>query len=491
MVRYCTRGVTAWLAKLNAAFLLLLLLGLLESVENFYTLTAAGAGSSQLFRENLTEAENRNRMRKRGSVAADAPVIPHHITIVVANKQVLNKSITFFEGVLGLQKTARPKFDFPGVWFAPSPADYGDAEAGLALDLQLHVVISDTPSPNVFQQNAVHGVHFSISTPNHTARETISRIRQFGFPALQLQNGADRMFSHIYTSCPSGYVWEFTSKRIGSPSDYASFGADAIASTGNKWATATAVKILQRGGTAADAAVAANLVLGVIEPMNAGIGGSLMAMVHDPQQCTTPFCPPVLFDAYSTTGSKITLEKLKQEHPEIAARGQRAFPEKGPVPALIPGAPRGWCDMWSSHGRLPWAELFSDAIEIATSGFIITPWLEKNYGHLSSFLASPALTDEAKRELKTLYAHSSGRLLRTGDRHTNRALARGYRLFAAGGCDAFYALGRNKTLSEETSNAFRHFGTYLGADDLKQRGKEQQDSPNSSRLLAVWSDGVS
>jgi catechol 2,3-dioxygenase-like lactoylglutathione lyase family enzyme len=400
-------------------------------------------------------------------------MIPHHITIVVANQQVLNKSITFFEGVLGLQKTARPLFDFPGVWFAPPPDD-DDEEAGLGIDLQLHVVVSeqDSTSPNLVQQNAVHGVHFSISTPNHTARETISQIRKFGFPAMHLQNGADRMFSHIYTSCPSGYVWEFTSKRIGSASDYASVGTDAIASTGNKWATATAVKILQRGGTAADAAVAANLILGVVEPMNAGMGGSLMAMVHDPRQCTKPFCPPVLFDAYSTTGSETTLEKLKHDHPEIAVNGQRAFPEKGPVPTLIPGAPRGWCDMWSSHGRLPWADLFADAIEVATSGFIITPWLEQNYGHLASFLASPALTDEAKQELKMLYAHPSGRLLRTGDRHTNLALARGYRLFAAGGCDAFYGIGHNKTLSEETSKAFRHFETYLNADDLKQRGKE-------------------
>ena len=147
------------------------------------------------------------------------------------------------------------------------------------------------------------------------------------------------------------------------------FGA---AATANPYATQAALAILERGGTAVDAAVAAALVLGVTEPYSAGLGGGGFALVHD-----------------SAAGAQLALD-FRERAPERASRDMYKD-KKGAI------RPRASLDGWLSiatpgtavgleklyqlkvqgSGTIPWADLVQPAIALAAKGFEVTPLLHK------------------------------------------------------------------------------------------------------------------
>src|SRR5262245_38937352 len=110
----------------------------------------------------------------------------------------------------------------------------------------------------------------------------------------------------------------------------------AMAATSQPLATQAALEILRRGGTAIDAAIAANALLGLTEPTGAGIGGDLFAIVWDARTAKL----------YGLNGSGRSPRSLTLEH--FQQLGLKSVPSRGPLPVTVPGAVDAWYEL---HGR--------------------------------------------------------------------------------------------------------------------------------------------
>jgi gamma-glutamyltranspeptidase/glutathione hydrolase len=118
---------------------------------------------------------------------------------------------------------------------------------------------------------------------------------------------------------------------------------------------------LAAGGSAADAAIAANAVLAVTGPHYCGLGGDMFALVHHHSG------PPDVVDGAGRAGSGADPERLR-------AAGHTTMPFVGDVAAApIPGCVDGWCTLHERHGRRPLAEVLAPAIRLADTGFPATP----------------------------------------------------------------------------------------------------------------------
>lgn len=122
-------------------------------------------------------------------------------------------------------------------------------------------------------------------------------------------------------------------------------------------ASSAGAALLRRGGSAVDAAVGANAVLAVADPHLCGMGGDLLALVHD------GIGPPVALNAAGRAGSGADPERLRSE-------GHRVMPFRGDIRSVtVPGCVDGWCALHDRFGRLPLSEVLAPAIEYAEDGW--------------------------------------------------------------------------------------------------------------------------
>lgn len=135
------------------------------------------------------------------------------------------------------------------------------------------------------------------------------------------------------------------------------YAQHGMAATSDLRATQAAVDILREGGSAVDAAIAANCVLGVVEPMSCGIGGDLFSIVWDAKEQKLA--------GLNASGRSPALATLE----EFEKRKLKEIPETGPLSWSVPGCVSGWHDLHARYGRLPWKRLFEPAIELAENGF--------------------------------------------------------------------------------------------------------------------------
>jgi gamma-glutamyltranspeptidase/glutathione hydrolase len=133
-----------------------------------------------------------------------------------------------------------------------------------------------------------------------------------------------------------------------------------MACTSQPLATQVAVEILKRGGTAVDAAIAANAVLGVVEPTGCGIGGDLLALVWDPKTKRL-----YGLNASGRSPKRLTLDEFRR-------RNLTRIPSYGPLPVTVPGCVDGWFELHGRFGRLPMKDLLAPAIEYARDGFPVS-----------------------------------------------------------------------------------------------------------------------
>ena len=137
---------------------------------------------------------------------------------------------------------------------------------------------------------------------------------------------------------------------------------EGIVATEQTLASQAGAQILARGGSAADAAIAANAVMGVMEPMMNGVGGDLFAMEWD-----------------AKTG-KLTGLNASGWAPErltpafLNGKGITPMPQAGIYSVTVPGCVRGWEALHQKFGRLPWAEIFHPAVYFAKTGFPVAEW---------------------------------------------------------------------------------------------------------------------
>ena len=133
-----------------------------------------------------------------------------------------------------------------------------------------------------------------------------------------------------------------------------------MAATSQPLATQIALDILKAGGSAVDAAIAANAMLGLVEPTGGGIGGDLFAIVWDADKQELAG-----LNASGRSPRTMTLEYFRENDYD-------AIPRFGPLPVSVPGAVDGWFELHGRYGRLPMKELLAPSIRYAREGFPVT-----------------------------------------------------------------------------------------------------------------------
>jgi gamma-glutamyltranspeptidase / glutathione hydrolase len=183
-------------------------------------------------------------------------------------------------------------------------------------------------------------------------------------------------------------------------------------------ASQAGARILEEGGSAIDAGIAANAVLGVAEPMTNGIGGDLFAIYWEARTGKL----------YGLNASGWAPKALTIDH--LRAKGITGMPQSGINSVTIPGAVDGWTKLHARFGKLPWAALFQPAISYAKQGYPLPEVLQSYWEG-----AVPSLTDDAESRRVFL---PDGKPPELGQLFRNPDLAQALTLIANQGESAFY-----------------------------------------------------
>jgi gamma-glutamyltranspeptidase/glutathione hydrolase len=195
-----------------------------------------------------------------------------------------------------------------------------------------------------------------------------------------------------------------------------------IAATSQPLASQAAAQILARGGSAVDAAIAANAVLGLVEPMMDGIGGDLFVLYRDGK-------------TGELAGLNASGPAPRGLTPQLLAdHGAKTMPKQGIYTVTVPGAVAGWWQMHRRFGKLPWKDLFQSAIAYADQGFPVTEAIAEAWRPSSEAYNAEAYKDHSFASVFL----PGGKPPAEGDLFRNPALAHAYRLLAEHGPDAFY-----------------------------------------------------
>ena len=217
-----------------------------------------------------------------------------------------------------------------------------------------------------------------------------------------------------------------------------------LAATSQVLASQAAAQILGNGGSAADAAIAANAVLGVVEPMMNGIGGDLFVLYREGQRGRL-------------TGLNASGPAPHDLSPGfLGSLGFNSMPETGIHPVTVPGAVRGWEAMHGRFGKLPWKNLFESAIAYADQGFPVPEIVHELW-------TAPGVAEklEASENAARVFLPGGG-APQIGDIFRNPDLAETYRLIADEGGDAYY----RGHISEAILKTSRVMGGTMTSDDL-------------------------
>ena len=191
-----------------------------------------------------------------------------------------------------------------------------------------------------------------------------------------------------------------------------------MAATSQPLATAVAIRVLQDGGNAVDAAIAANAVLSVVEPMSCGPGGDLFAIVWDAEARKLHG-----LNASGRAPHAATLVSFR-------SKGLDLIPTHGPLSWSVPGCVDGWDQLRTRFGTKSWAELLAPGIAYAEEGFPVTEIIADDWRD-----AAPLL---ARIPTSAACFLPGGRPPEAGAIFRNPGLARSMRLIARDGRDAFY-----------------------------------------------------
>lgn len=217
---------------------------------------------------------------------------------------------------------------------------------------------------------------------------------------------------------------------------------NGMAATSQPLATQVALDILKKGGSAMDAAIAANAMLGLVEPASCGIGGDIFAIVWDASEKKL----------YGFNGSGRAPKSLTIEY--FMDRKMKYVPLHGPLPVSVPGCVDGWFNLHQKFGKLSMKEVLQPAIDYGREGFPISEVIayEMDYG-------SDGIEDLPGFAATYL---SNGRPPKKGEVFKNPDLSNTYEKIANGGRDAFY-----KGEIARTIDAFmkKHKG-FLSYEDL-------------------------
>ncbi|MCC8471887.1 gamma-glutamyltransferase [Xanthomonas phaseoli] len=237
----------------------------------------------------------------------------------------------------------------------------------------------------------------------------------------------------------------------------------AMAATSQPLATQIALDVMKDGGSAVDAAIAANAALGLMEPTGNGVGGDLFAIVWDPKT----------HKLYGYNGSGRSPKSLTLA--EFQRRGLKDIPPTGPLPVSVPGAVDGWFALHARFGRKPMAQNLAPAIRYAREGHpvaeTIAYYWDRSVPRLSQY---PGF-----KEQFTIDGHAP----RKGELWKNPNLANTLQQIADGGRDAFYKGEIARTIGAY----FKANGGYLSYEDMaSHQGEWVEPVSTNYRGVDVW-----
>ena len=215
-----------------------------------------------------------------------------------------------------------------------------------------------------------------------------------------------------------------------------------IVATSQVQASQAGAEILSRGGSAVDAAIAANATLGVMEPDMNGIGGDLFAFYWEAKTGKL-----YGLNASGWSPKSLTIDYLK-------SKGITQMPAIGIDTVTVPGAVEGWNKLHERFGRLSWNDLFTPAIFYAENGFPVQELIGMDWA-----AATPKLMKDAESRRVFLIHDKAPKM---GEVFRNPDIAKALRLLASGGPQAFYTGEIAKAILVTS----REFGGTMNAEDL-------------------------
>jgi len=238
---------------------------------------------------------------------------------------------------------------------------------------------------------------------------------------------------------------------------------NGMAATSHPLATQTALSVLQNGGNAIDAAIAANAVLGLVEPTGCGVGGDLFAIVWSADDAKL-----YGLNASGPSPQNISIDEIKN-------KGLDKIPPYGPLPVTVPGVVGGWTELHKKFGLLDFKFLFNDAINYAENGFPVSE-VVAYYLNLSSnnFKDYPNFKETWM---------PNGNIPKKGDLFKNPYLAETYKKIAKSYGEDFY----KGDIAKEISSFIIEQGGYLTFEDMEMYKPEWINPVSTNyRGYDVW-----
>ena len=269
------------------------------------------------------------------------------------------------------------------------------------------------------------------------------------------------LFAMSGFSCQTLAADRITGKTFATRSEV--IASHAMAATSQPLATQVALDIMKNGGSAVDAAIAANACLGLMEPTGNGIGGDLFAIVWDAESGKLHG-----LNASGRSPANLSLEEFRNRELDFV-------PPYGPLPITVPGCVDGWFELHQKFGRLPMEDVLAPAIGYAREGFPVSE-LIAYYWDLSVPTRAPYANFT---ETFTI----DGRAPRKGEIWKNPMLARTLETIGKKGRDAFY----KGPLAEVMARTVQQAGGFLSVEDLaKHRSEWVQPVSTNYRGVDVW-----
>lgn len=236
-----------------------------------------------------------------------------------------------------------------------------------------------------------------------------------------------------------------------------------IVATSQPLAAQIGLDILKQGGNAADAAIAANAAIGLVEPMSCGIGGDLFVLYWDAKTKKL----------YGLNGSGRSPGSLTRE--VFAERGLKFIPETGPLSWSVPGCVAAWDDLRERFGTKSLADLLAPSIEYAEQGFAVSEIIAAGWQNSTEMLRQ--YPDTARTYLPDGHAPAEGEIFR------NPNLAKSYRAIAASGRDAFY---RGPIAATIVTFSRANGGYFEAADFAEHRSEWVEPVSTTYRGHELW-----
>ena len=239
--------------------------------------------------------------------------------------------------------------------------------------------------------------------------------------------------------------------------------SNAMAATSQPLATQVALDVMKDGGNAIDAAIAANALLGLVEPTGNGIGGDIFAIVWDAKTKRL----------YGLNGSGRSPKSLSLDW--FKTNGFDSIPPHGPLPVTVPGAVDGWFMLHDRFGKKPMKDLLRPAIDYARNGFpvsqLIAYYWERSVPILSKF---PGFIEQFTDD---------GAAPREGEIWRNLGLATTLESIANEGRDVFY----KGHIAKSIARYMQENGGFLSYDDLESHSGNWIDPVSTNyRGFDVW-----